>query len=113
MAAKIGRPKGSKNKPRPLNLAIAVRSAQELANFILQDAEYRVNLIARARAGTLNASIEQMLWHYILGKPTETINLLDDRRAKDVSHLTDEELNQELVLLRARGEKVLAKEGFN
>ena len=91
------------------NVRKAQASALQIASFVIQDPLYRKNLIVRARAGTLPPNIEMMLWHYILGKPIEQINITTDSPQRDMSEMTDDELKDELFQLRLRAEAIMEK----
>lgn len=91
------------------NIRKAQKAALQLASFLIQDPLYRKNLIVRARAGTLAPNIEMMLWHYILGKPVEQINITTDAPDREMSEMTDAELKQEIFHLRLRAESLIDK----
>ena len=92
-----------------VNMQKAQKAALQLASFLIQDSLYRKNLIVRARAGTLPPNIEMMLWHYILGKPVEQINITTDAPQRDMSEMTDTELKDEIFQLRLRAEALMEK----
>jgi hypothetical protein len=78
-----------------------LRQAQARARKILDSPEYEELLLERCELGTLPAVIEQLLWHYAYGKPTEhsEVVLKDER---DLTQLSDAELERETLLaLRA------------
>ena len=60
-----GRPKGVPNK--------ATQEVRQVARAIVDDAEYRRNLLNRIRKGKLAPAVESLLWHYAYGKPKETV----------------------------------------
>lgn len=91
------------------NIRKAQAAALQLASFLVQDPIYRKNLIVRARAGTLAAPIEIMLWHYILGKPIEQINITTDAPPRDMSEMTPAELKMEISNLQSRAESLMEK----
>lgn len=77
-----GRKKGTPNK--------VTKEAREAASRIVDDPEYRENLLLRAKAGRLAPAVETMLWHYAKGKPVERVEI------EDVTQLSDAELIDEL-----------------
>lgn len=62
---KSGRPKGVPNK--------ATQEVKALCTRLVEDPVYLRNLQRRLRDGTLNGSVESMIWHYAKGKPKETV----------------------------------------
>src|SRR5687767_13204387 len=66
-AAGRGRPKGSRNK--------VTAEAQAFARSIVEDPEYRQNLVAAARDRKLHPQVEVMLWNYAYGKPKDEVTL--------------------------------------
>jgi hypothetical protein len=80
---KYGRPLGSIN----ITKTIAGQRARE----ILESPEYTKTLLDRAKAGTLGP-MEQVLWHYAYGKPTENINMRMQARDEDMADLSNTEL---------------------
>lgn len=61
-----GRPKGSLNK--------ATIEVRELARRIVADPEYLENLATRVNSGQA-AHMENLLWHYAHGKPTDKVEV--------------------------------------
>jgi hypothetical protein len=70
---------------------ISINKARELAAQIIEDPEYRRQLLRRARFGVLPPQIETMLWYYLFGKPQENIQV-NVTSNDDLENLTDEEL---------------------
>jgi len=70
----------------------AWEKAQEFSRAIIEDPEYRQMLIRRAKAGILNASLEQMLWHYAYGKPQTTVEVNVRDKTADLNNLSKIEL---------------------
>lgn len=62
-----GRKKGTPNK--------ATVEGREFARSIVDDAAYRERLRARMLSGEANPAIEQLVWHYAYGKPTESLDV--------------------------------------
>jgi len=62
-----GRPKGVPNK--------ATHEVRAVAQAIVEDPEYRRNLLARVRKGKAAPAVESLLWHYAYGKPKDTVEL--------------------------------------
>jgi hypothetical protein len=60
-----GRQKGVPNR--------ATQEVREIARAIVDDAEYRRSLLTRIRKGKLAPAVESLLWHYVYGKPKETV----------------------------------------
>jgi hypothetical protein len=73
------------------------RVAREAASKIVEDPIYLGTLLSRARAGTLHAAIEQMLWHYRYGKPVDRVEVTAPK--EDLSSLTVEELAKRAQLI--------------
>lgn len=48
-------------------------AAREVVRKMLTDAHYRRSLYNRLRSGTIQPGMEALLWHYLYGKPHETI----------------------------------------
>lgn len=66
-------------KPKPSEIIT------EFARGILESQEYRDRIIAQANVGTLDASIERLLYHYAYGKPRATVDVnVHDKRASSV-----------------------------
>lgn len=63
---------------------------REVAAQIIDDPIYRQTLLSRARAGTLHAAVETMLWHYRYGKPVEHVEVT--AKTEDLSSLSSVEL---------------------
>ena len=60
--------------PRPLgSINRAKTEAADFARLIVDDPDYRQNLMARARAGTLPPAVETLLWYYAWGRPIERV----------------------------------------
>ncbi len=79
----LGRPKG---RHRP--------DARHVAEKLIFDEEYLVNLQRRMRAGVIAPAIEQMVWVYFFGRPDEQPPVQE--QIDDLSHMTDAELNAAL-----------------
>lgn len=64
---------------------------RNLVRKILESEDYLRNLRRRAIAGVLPPAVEQMLWHYLYGKPADTIkvNVSDE---SDLFKLSNAEL---------------------
>jgi hypothetical protein len=66
-----------KGQPRPPGAGrkkgVSARQAgiTEFAQSIVEDPEYKKNLVVRAKGGTLAPGMETMLFHYAYGKPVE------------------------------------------
>ncbi|HLZ07813.1 MAG TPA: hypothetical protein VKT80_04445, partial [Chloroflexota bacterium] len=59
---------------------------------ILRSEDYRKSLLDRARAGTLPANIEAMLWAYAYGRPTERVEVTHVSPASQMADMPVEEL---------------------
>jgi hypothetical protein len=66
-----GNPKG-RRKGVPNRVTLEVRKA---ASALVEDGEYRAELLERLRAGTLPPAVEVMLWHYAYGRPVERVEV--------------------------------------
>lgn len=62
-----GRPPGALNK--------TTREARDIAQGLLEDKAYADNLRTRLRRGKLAPAVEQMLWFYAYGKPSDNVNI--------------------------------------
>jgi hypothetical protein len=82
-----GRPKGGRN--------IANAEAKEFAKRLVENPRYRKVLEKGLQERTLEASIEQMLWHYAYGKPKETLDV-----NWSLDKLSDGELDQLEALVK-------------
>jgi hypothetical protein len=95
-------------------LNYATREVREFAQEIVRSPEYRESIRRRAIAGTLGA-MEQTLWHYAYGKPTERMEVAV-QSGPDLSELSAQELCDQLVALvgeaqsAAREEEALMQE---
>lgn len=85
-----------RNPNDPIYLKIDVERAREIVSKILNDETYLLNLKKRALLGVLAPAMEMMLWHYMYGKPQDTVNvnISDDR--EDLTKLTDEQLAERM-----------------
>jgi hypothetical protein len=98
-----GRPKGSLNK--------VTAEAREMARALLQDPEYRENLVTRLRTGTVAPAVEVMLWNYAYGKPKDELaiqlEILIGREMARIAELTEgaRSLAPEVALLEAPEEE--------
>ena len=74
----------------------ALSEAREFAKRILNDPEYRMNLLDRARKGTLPQSIETLLYYYGFGRPIITVEeeTTVNFNGEDLTQLSNEELEQ-------------------
>ena len=105
------RPVGSKNRARKNSLA------QERAREILEGSEYQDYFERRLQDDSLAPGVETMLWHYAYGKPTDRLEINDQREAT-LRDLTDEQLAQRAVsisqaILAKKTEMDLSKEESN
>ena len=62
-----GRPAGTPNR--------ATKEARLFCQRLVSDSEYRENLEARLRAGTLPPALESLIWHYAYGKPPASLDV--------------------------------------
>lgn len=74
---------------------------------ILESDEYRSNLKRRALAGVIHPKIEEMLWHYLYGKPRDIIDL-NINEGVDYSSLSESELVGEVKRLELELVSVIA-----
>lgn len=86
-----GRPKGIPDTI-PRSSREAQNEAKTFALSILRSPEYRKSLMDRARAGTLPANIESMLWAYGYGRPTERVEVTHVSPAAQLAELPVSEL---------------------
>jgi hypothetical protein len=73
----------------------ATREVGEIARAIVDDLEYRRNLLTRIRKGKLAPAVESLLWHYAYGKPKETVEhqgQLHALTAEDTAKMSEAEL---------------------
>lgn len=70
----------------------------EFLRGLLEDPEYRAMLRVRLISGDVPAGIEGMIWHYVYGKPPETLNLLV---SDPYDAMSDEELAASALQLAA------------
>lgn len=66
-----GRPRGVPNK--------VTTEAKAACNAIVDDPDYRKNLLVRMRDGTVHSSVETMVWYYAKGKPKERVEIGADK----------------------------------
>jgi hypothetical protein len=77
----------------PKSRSASLAEAQKLARDIICDPNYTLNLKARASAGILPPMVEQMLWHYGYGKPSDHLEINSttrDLRTKPLDELASE-----------------------
>jgi hypothetical protein len=86
----IGRPPGALNKGRG--------EAKAFCQEVIRSEEYKMSVRARARAGTLPAAVETLLWHYAYGKPVEHVQLQTGSTV-DLSELTTEQLAERATFI--------------
>jgi hypothetical protein len=72
---------------------------QRFAAELLNDEEYRKNLLTRLRAGMVAPALEVLLYQYWLGKPADEVVLYD---ARDLAGKSREELQQRLQEINDR-----------
>jgi len=105
---KPGRPKTTRS---PAKLAIVrdmlytkidIERARKIADNILLDDDYLTTLKRRAVAGILAPAMEMMLWHYVFGKPQETVNVNVNNRTTELKNLSDEELAERAAKLSGK-----------
>jgi hypothetical protein len=83
-----GRPKGSTNK--------ATREHKEFLRAILESEEYRESFKRRVVRG--DAQLEQMMCHYVLGKPKDTLALENVPPLLVVDTLSDADVRAALAV---------------
>lgn len=86
-----GRPKGLPNK--------ATKLGRQFALEIVNNQEYRNNLLAEAINRSLDPRVEEMLWKYAYGVPKQTMEI-QTSKASDLSSLTDQQLAAEAERVR-------------
>ncbi len=82
------------------------RMAMEMFQQVMEHKRYRSMFIARAIEGELHPSLEQMMFHYILGKPTETIDLNVNDQREDLTVLTEPQLKDRVLQLQGQLESL-------
>ncbi len=92
-----GRQKGTPNKSSG-----EVRAA---ASLIVDDEEYRTELLNAARTRTISPAMECLLWYYAKGKPTEHVEhaggvAVTEIPPENLKHMTTAELEQARTLFR-------------
>ena len=95
-----GRPKGVPNKS-----TVEVR---EIATRLVEDPEYRQQLVKRMRTGKLSPQMEALMWAYAYGRPVDRLEI-DGRmttESLDVTKLSDAELTERLRALLTEMEAV-------
>lgn len=73
--------------------------AREFSLRIINDPDYRANLLERARKGNLQPQIEQLLYYYAFGKPVDNIAVEVSENPQDMSSMTTEQLQEKLNML--------------
>jgi hypothetical protein len=86
----IGRPPGALNKNRG--------EAKTFCQEILRSEEYKHSVRMRAKAGTLPAQVEVLLWHYAYGKPVEHVAIAT-AATSDLSELSTEQLAERAAFI--------------
>ena len=92
----VGRPTSFARKMRSYN------TAMKMFQDLVLDPEYVAMFIARAKTGELHPSLEKMMFEYLLGKPTETLNLNVNDNRQDYSQLTEEQIVEKKVAMTER-----------
>ena len=92
-----GRQKGTPNKSSG-----EVRAA---ASLIVDDEEYRTELLNAARTRTISPAMECLLWYYAKGRPTERVEHAGGVAVTEITpdqlrHMTTPELEQARKLFR-------------
>lgn len=82
--------------------ALRTSEAARFASEIVENPEYRKNLLSRAIAGLLPPAVENTLLYYRYGRPVEVVEAtINDARVQDLTDLSPDELTD-------RAAKVLA-----
>jgi len=78
------------------------KAAMSLFEHLIQDPVYRVSFTTRARLGDLHPTLEKMMFEYLLGRPTENINLNVSDTREDLSQLTEDQLQNRVLQLQTQ-----------
>jgi hypothetical protein len=68
--------------------------AQRFARQVVESESYRETVKTRAKNGTLAPAVEQMLWYYAYGKPSEHINMTVTPGTEDLAGMSIEQLQE-------------------
>jgi len=82
--------------------AKAYQNGMKLFRQILESREYKENFVKRAIHGLLPPAVEIMMFHYILGKPSEQININFQDAQEDLTVLTRPQLATRIEKLHER-----------
>lgn len=69
---------------------------------VVENPRYQSMFIARALEGELHPSLEILMFHYILGKPSETIDLTINDNREDLTSLTESQLQERVLELHTQ-----------
>jgi hypothetical protein len=86
------RPEDPKTNPPPKTLTVS-----DFCKEVLSSTQYRESLLRRIIMGELPPAIEQLLYHYAHGKPTEKVEIKDT--TNQLEDMTIEQLEQRAVFL--------------
>jgi hypothetical protein len=100
-----GRPPGGRNQSSMAKAG----DAKRYCDAIINDPQYRANLMNRARAGTLPPQIEALLFYFSFGKPTERVEVTAPELTRGLNELTEAELaaRTEALMVRIQNLKAL------
>ena len=73
-----------------------------LFEHIIKSPQYRAMFIARALEGELHPSLEILMFHYILGKPSETIDLNINDNRENLTELSEGQLRERVLDLHTQ-----------
>ncbi len=88
----------------------AFDAAYSMFEYLINNVEYRAMFIARAKSGELHPTLEKMFFEYILGKPTENVNLNISDNRTDYSKLTEEQILDQKIAMQDRLIQIRAAE---
>ena len=96
------RRRGGRQKGTPNKTTAEVKAACSL---IVDDEEYRQELLNAARSRTLAPAMECLLWYYAKGRPTERVEhaggvAVTEITPDQLKHMTTAELEQARTLFR-------------
>ncbi len=77
----------------------SVKKQRDYADKLLNDQQYRDNLLVRLRAGMCAPALEVLLHHWYLGKPIEEVHL---HTSSDVDEMTDEQIKARIAEIHAK-----------
>ena len=87
----------AKGRPEPDPVPVGELNGRDLARYVLNSTQYRESILRRILFDELPPAVETKLMDYAWGRPTERVEINDNR--SNLENLTTEELEQKALVL--------------